>query len=91
MTVSPSRLGQEDSACPGPDLQSKEGHGEGQMQGRKGREARRGGAISRSGAVDTEGKGNGGGHHTVRAGPEGRGLDRQAPWTGKLLTKAGRA
>lgn len=33
MTVSPSRQGQGDSACPGPDLQRKERHGEGQMQG----------------------------------------------------------
>lgn len=57
-----------------------------------GREARQGGAVSRTRAVDKEGKGNGGGHTTVKGGPEGRGPDRQAPWAGKLLTKAaGRA
>lgn len=49
------------------------------------------GAVSRTGAVDKEGKGNGGGRTTVGAGREGRGLDGQAPWAGKLLTKAGRA
>lgn len=37
MTVSPSRLDQGDSACPGPDLQRKEGHREFQMQGRAGK------------------------------------------------------
>lgn len=40
--------------------------------------------------MDKEGKGNDGGHMTVGAG-RGRGRDGQAPWAGKLLTKAGRA
>lgn len=40
MTVSPSRLGQGDSACPGLDLQRKEGHSEGQMHRRAGKPGR---------------------------------------------------